>query len=231
MTHQTGNETLPVPASDFTDEQPGTPAFKIMLDELERGIVEYCGEAWRAHAPEEYIVRRTFLRKPMEGDFKSQSLPALYLWPERTVGRRRLADEITLTKYRVAVLWVQPPTHTTRQQFVRAFWTRVDQAINATVNPAGASIDTDSDDWGEMLKDKMGAWSVELGDCIEQDLEIGTAEKKKTYPAYLWRFTVELNLAYDFATPTGPGGPSCLKMTFKVKHPDGDVDILESDLS
>lgn len=105
-----------LPPANATDTGADV-ALTVFAAYLSAFLTAYAGNAWRAVAPSEPIVRKTFTHDPEDYEFSENDLPALYLFRTGSVRPiEQLAEDWRLHYDNIRVFWVLPNTGTDKQR-------------------------------------------------------------------------------------------------------------------
>ncbi len=122
------------------------PALDVVIGYITAIFNAYAGDAWRAVAPGEPLLRRTFTHDPEDYDFAETDLPAMYAF--RTGSAKPTEDQAE--DYRIAtdtvrLFWVMPRASTEQQRrrspFIQALGKLLDLAIDRGRDPAYVRAD------------------------------------------------------------------------------------------
>jgi hypothetical protein len=117
------------------------PALDVVVGYIAAIVRTYAGAAWRAVAPGEPLLRRTFTHDPEDYEFAETDLPALYAF--RTGSAKPTedqAEDYRISTDTVRLFWVMPRASTEQQRrrvpFIQALGKLIDLAIDRGRDPA-----------------------------------------------------------------------------------------------
>ena len=202
MAHMLGGAALPLVASPVSNGSVGAPWLPILLDGLRLSIEKLCGNAWASVAPAEPICRTIIPRDPERYHFKSDWLPALFLWVDRTspAVTERISAGVSVRTRELNLLWLPHPALWTNSEEWLSFWTAIDGAIDMAVNQ-DFSPWTTADAWGQKLVDAASLMKLTLGSGGEQVVQI-KGVNAPVFEGYEWKLTAQISVTFDPLAPS-----------------------------
>lgn len=211
MSDRFGLVTLPAttPSTDPNTTATGDPLLDVLGAYLMAAVNADTKALWaHVHAAitpphaEPLPIVKVFTHDPDEGNFRSNALPALFLWRQgfpRNVAWTQDLDKSTST---IALLWVPPLAKDEHRRIRQAFRNAVAKAITKAMrndrHPAYVKEgDTDplAADYGTFILPALGATRIDFVDAKPFDLQVeARGGRAEPYDALLCTIEVEETL-------------------------------------